>query len=89
MSIQNRKDWLVFNVTSQVWWKQKRRGYTSSLLRAGLYTEEEAKAIQGIRPELNGRLVDKAVHVSERAAEILEAKAGVDALISALSGEVS
>lgn len=34
----------------EIWWREDRNGYTDELVAAGLYSEEEARAIEKLRP---------------------------------------
>lgn len=40
--------YLIHAPNSNLWWKADRRGYTNNLARAGVYSEEEAKGIEGL-----------------------------------------
>lgn len=39
-------DWVVWSYEHDAWWGENRHGYRNGLLRAGLYTEAEAKEIE-------------------------------------------
>lgn len=75
--------------TVLVYWKPNRCGYTSNVLRAGTYREEEARDIERLRPPL-----DIAVPLKDALAELVaEANPQVllnlpRAIASVLLGEV-
>jgi hypothetical protein len=72
-----RRDWLIFNGTSECWWGPNRCGYWKSALDAGLYTEKEAKEQEAAAVRSQDRR-DKAVHISEL-------REGIERLAAALA----
>lgn len=54
--------WVIGHVATDTWWKPERRGYTSELLRAGVYTRAEAEQCVAARsPLADGTREDEAM----------------------------
>lgn len=77
-----KRDWLVLEAGTQLWWRDNRCGYTSNLLATGLYTEGEAKSIQEFSDRYGRQ--DKAMHISAKSQEIDELMACATRLFNVL-----
>lgn len=75
-----RKDWLIFEGRSGLFWRENRCGY-GDLSQAGLYTKAEAKLLAK-----DPSRQDRAHHVSEYRARITEMEANGRRLRAALDG---
>lgn len=57
MTSETAKSYIIYNTKYEAYWRPGGGGYTSNILNAGLYTEEEAR---GHRPEDRAiKLVDE------------------------------
>ncbi len=77
--MSERKDWLIFESSHQLWWRADACGYSSSLLDAGLYTQDDA-----LRYASNPSRFDRAVPIAEKRAEIEMALNNAQRLLEAL-----
>lgn len=55
--------WVVRHIPTDTWWRAHQSGYTSELVAAGVYTEEEAKSCERRRSQNAGVYEDRAIRL--------------------------
>lgn len=74
---QAADQWVIRHVATGTWWRQDRCGYTSEIVCAGLYTEEEARRCVALRSPLNdGTREDEAMPLVEALPRLVKGTVG-------------